>query len=199
VGAQLSGAPRRGPSPKATREEVLAAATAVFAAGHPVDVQAIATDLGVGRATIYRWFGSREGLLAEVLVGAAERLVADARAQTRGRGARALLTTFDTVNRRLAHAPALRQFVQDERPLATRLYILSGGPVQQRMVQLIRSLIDERVGQDGFAPPTDPETLAYAVVRLAEAFLFNDATAGSSGDLDRLRDLEAALLGLPQK
>ena len=41
------------------------------------------------------------------------------------------------------------------------------------------------------------EGQAYAIVRLAEAFLFNDATAGLRGDVDRLREIEAALLGLP--
>jgi hypothetical protein len=34
-------------------------------------------------------------------------------------------------------------------------------------------------------------------VRLAEAFLFNDAIAGIRGDVDRLRDVEAAILGVP--
>jgi AcrR family transcriptional regulator len=28
--------------------------------GRRIDVQAIAAQLGLGRATIYRWFGSRE-------------------------------------------------------------------------------------------------------------------------------------------
>ena len=45
-------------------------------------------------------------------------------------------------------------------------------------------------------PPVDPSTLAYAIVRLAEAFLFNDATAAMRGDVDRLREIEAALLGV---
>jgi hypothetical protein len=39
-------------------------------------------------------------------------------------------------------------------------------------------------------------TLGYAIVRLAEAFPFNDAAAGMRGDVDRLRDVEAALLGV---
>ena len=33
-------------------------------------------------------------------------------------------------------------------------------------------------------------------MRLAEAFLFNDAAAGMRGDVDRLRDIEAAILGI---
>ena len=37
--------------------------------------------------------------------------------------------------------------------------------------------------------------LAYAIVRLGEAFLYNDAIVGIRGDTDRLREIEAALLG----
>ncbi len=43
--------------------------------GRRVDVQAIAAELGLSRATIYRWFGSRENLIGEVLVRAAEPLL----------------------------------------------------------------------------------------------------------------------------
>ena len=45
--------------------------------------------------------------------------------------------------------------------------------------------------------PVETSTLAYAIVKLAEAFLFNDAVAGIRGDVDRLREVEAALLGVP--
>jgi hypothetical protein len=39
--------------------------------------------------------------------------------------------------------------------------------------------------------------LGYAIVKLAQAFLFNDQVAGIRGDVDRLREVEAALLGVP--
>ena len=39
----------------------------------------------------------------------------------------------------------------------------------------------------------------YAIVRLAEAFIYNDALAGIRGDVDGLRRVEAALLGCPQE
>ena len=41
-----------------------------------------------------------------------------------------------------------------------------------------------------------PGTLAYAIVRLAESFLYNDAIIGIRGDTERLREVEALLLGL---
>ena len=187
-------AKRRGRPPAASREDVLAAALHAYLHGERVDVQAIAAELGLGRTTIYRWFGSREGLIGEVVVRAAEPLFDEARAGARGRGAAALLDTFDRINRGLASAPALRSFLDLERD-ALRILTSSGGPVQPRMVAKIQGYIEAET-QRGFDPPVDPATLAYAIVRLAEAFLFNDATAGVRGDVDRLREIEAALLGV---
>jgi AcrR family transcriptional regulator len=164
--------------------------------GLRVDVQEVANELGLGRTTIYRWFGSREGLIGEVLVRAAEPLLEDARAQTVGRGPRALLDTFDRFNRSLAEAPALRQFLQREREAALRVITSSAGPVQPRMVAAITALIEQEVAAGAYEPAIDPATLGYAIVRLAEAFLFNDAIADVRGDVDRLREVEAAILGV---
>jgi AcrR family transcriptional regulator len=164
--------------------------------GQRIDVQAIAAELGLGRATIYRWFGSREELIAEVLNQAADPLLADARAKARGRGGRALLDTFDRFNRGLVDARALRQFVEQERDAALRIICSGGGKVQPHNVARITELIEAEVNAGTYEPPVDPSTLGYAIVRLAEAFLFNDAVAGMRGDVDRLREVEAALLGV---
>jgi AcrR family transcriptional regulator len=160
-----------------------------------VDVQAIAARLGLGRTTIYRWFGSREGLIGEVLAQAGEPLLAEARAEAEGTGGTALLDTFDRLNRKLVEAPALLRFVEQERDAALRILTTDGIP-QRRMVTNIARLIESEVRDGTYKPPVDPATLAYAIVKLAEAFLFNDAAAGMRGDVDRLRDVEAALLGV---
>src|SRR5258706_10268600 len=109
---------KRGPAAGATREEVLARATAWFVDCRRVDVQALAAECGVGRATVYRWFGSREGLLGEVMVGLVAQRVVDARAEVRGHGAASLVDTFDLVYRGLSAAPHVRAFIERERPTA---------------------------------------------------------------------------------
>ena len=187
--------PRRGRRPAASRDDVLEAALYRYLRGGRIDVQAIAGELGLGRTTIYRWFGSREGLIGEVVVRAAEPLFDEARASARGRGGDALLDTFDRINRGLATAPALRSFLELERD-ALRILTSSGGVVQPRTVAKIQGFIDDEARDGGYLPPVDSATLAYAIVRLAEAFLFNDATAAMRGDVDRLREIEAALLGV---
>lgn len=186
---------RRGRRPAASREDVLGAALYRYLRGQRIDVLAIATELGLGRTTIYRWFGSREGLVGETVARAAEPLFDEARASAGGRGGEALLDTFDRINRGLAEAPALRSFLELERD-AMRILTSSGGIVQPRAVAKIQSFIEAEASSGTYRPPVDPATLAYAIVRLAEAFLFNDATAAVRGDVDRLREIEAALLGV---
>jgi AcrR family transcriptional regulator len=187
---------RRGRPPAASRDDVLATATGRYLRGQRVDVQSIAAELGVGRTTIYRWFGSREELIGEVLVRVTKPLLDRARADARGQGAAKLLDTFDRFNRMLMAAPALRQFVDRERDAAVRVITSGSGNVQRRTVQLITEVIEAEVGAGTYEPPVEPATLGYAVVRLAEAFIFNESATGMGDSVDRLRDVEAALLGL---
>lgn len=119
------------------------------------------------------------------------------RAATRGRGATRLLEIFDRFNRALAEAPALRSFLDQERDTALRIITSSDGVVTPRMVERIGEIIDEEVDAGRYEPPVETHTLALAIVRLAEAFIFNDARAGIRGDVDRLRAIEAALLRAP--
>jgi AcrR family transcriptional regulator len=163
--------------------------------GERIDVQAIAAELGLGRTTIYRWFGSRDSLIGEVLVRAGEPLLERARAGARGTGAAALLDTLDRFNRSLAEARPLRGFVEHEREAALRIITSSAGKVQPWVVGAIADLITQEVRAGTYRPAIEPATLAYAIVRLGEAFLYNDAVGSMRGDVDRLREVQAAMFG----
>jgi AcrR family transcriptional regulator len=180
----------------ASRDDVLSGARELYLHGHRVDLSVIARRLGLGRPTIYRWFGSREALLGEIVASELEHLIAGERRRIRRRGAAGLLEVFDRVNRRLADSPALRALLESERDGALRMLTSSAGPVQPRAVACVRELIERETATGTYAPPTDPEALAYAIVRLAEAFLYNDVAIGIRGDWQRLRQVEAALLGV---
>jgi AcrR family transcriptional regulator len=185
---------RPGPAPGATREEVLAVARTHWLQCRRIEVQAIAAECGVGRATVYRWFGSREGLIAEAMMSVFERRVADARAAVGGGGASALLKTFGLVYRGLAEAPHIRSFIERERAVALPLMTSSEGRVHPRIVELLREMIDAEVERGHYQPTTDTGTLAYVLVRLSEALLFNYAADDVPKDQERLREVIAALL-----
>jgi AcrR family transcriptional regulator len=187
---------RPGRPAAATRDEALALATRRFLAAERVDVQAIARELGLARATMHRWFGTRELLLGEMLANLAEERMLAIRRETPGDGASALLACFDRFNHEVAATPGLGVLLAQEQERALRILISSAGAVQPRMVALIERLIDEEIEAGAFAPAIAPRTLAYAIVRLAESFLYNDAMVGILGDTERLREVEALLLGV---
>ena len=74
--------PRRGRPPAASRDDVLEAALAATSAAG-ASTSRRSPELGLGRTTVYRWFGSREGLVGEAIVVAGEPLVDAARARRR--------------------------------------------------------------------------------------------------------------------
>ncbi len=116
-------------------------------------------------------------------------------AGAQGTGGLALLDTLDRFNRSLAEAPALRQFVENERETALRVITSSAGRVQPWVVGEITELIRQEVRAGTYRPAIEPATLAYAIVRLGEAFLYNDAVGSMRGDVERLREVQAAMFG----
>ncbi len=189
---------KRGRPATASREDVLRVVRGQYLSGQRVDVTVVARELGLGRATIYRWFGSREKLISEAIIREFDVLLERKRTQARGTGAEWLLTVLDSVNRALSHSTALRRLVEQERQIALRLLTSSGGTVQPWVTAAFRRLIDEQVSTGTYRPPASADTLAYALVRLMEAFLYNDAAIGIRGDHERLREVQAALLGVPR-
>jgi AcrR family transcriptional regulator len=186
---------RRGRPPAASAEDVVAAAAVRFAAGERVDVTAISEQLGSSRMTVKRWFGSREGLIGEVLARESERILLAARRRAPGSGPQALLDAFDAANRAIAAAEPLRSYLRREGPAAFRVLTASDGVVQPRTVACVEQIIRAEMQRSGWTPVLDPASLAYAIVRLAEAFIYSDALADIRGDVDRLRETEAVLLG----
>lgn len=177
----------------ASRDDVLKAAVEVFLSGNRVDVNAIAAQLGLGRTSIYRWFGSRDGLLGAAIARQLERMVAYAERTSDATGAERLNEILDRCIHWLVEDDALRTYFDNESTGALRLITRSDGPVHQAAVAVVEGLI-ERAEEQGYRPPIERATLAYALVRLWEAFLYNDAVAGFRGDVDRLRQVQAALL-----
>ena len=151
-------------------------------------------ELGISRNTIHTWYGTREGLISEVVAGVARELLEQCRRETRGTGGAALVDTFDRFNRALSAAPALRQFVDQERETALRILTSRDGVVERSNVAGIAALIDAEVASGAYSPPVQTDLLAYAIVRLAEAFLFSETSFSEPGELDRLREIEATLL-----
>ncbi|MGY0498883.1 QsdR family transcriptional regulator [Nocardia sp. FBN12] len=191
--ARTEGTRAPGRPAAASRDDVLDAAVAAFLAGKRVDANAIAAQLGLGRTSIYRWFGSRDGLLGAALARQLERMVAYAERRSTATGGERLAEILDQAIHWLVEDGSLRAYFDQESTAALRVITRSDGVVHPAAVSIVEGLL-ERAEDQGYRPPIDRATLAYALVRLWEAFLYNDAVAGFQGDVERLSRVQAALL-----
>jgi AcrR family transcriptional regulator len=155
----------------------------------------VCSELGLSRATVHRWFGSRDRVLGELMVSLVEPLFERIDRAAAGAGGERLVEVFEGQLRALADARPLRCFLENERDAAQRILTASDGVVEPRVVGLIQAII-EREMRRGYDPPADPDVVAYAIVRIAESFLYAGAGTAFHGDFGRLRDVYSALLGV---
>jgi AcrR family transcriptional regulator len=176
----------------ATREQVLEAARRWFLEGRRLDVAGLATETGVARPTIHRWFGTREDLIGVVIGEVFERTVRDARRRFPKRKGVVAFVVY--VGEFVASSDPLRQFLAAEGDSALRILTKSDGHVQPRSVELMLEILEEEQEAGRYEPTADTRVLAVAIVRLFEAFVYNDAVAGIRRDTEGLRTVLEALL-----
>src|SRR5262249_6916216 len=131
------------PPARPVPEDALGEAARMVYEGMRVDMGELAQRVGVGRATLYRWFGSREGLLDALLERFVLVFLEQAREQARGEDDAWVLD----ISRRLMEAtvdfePA-RRFVAREPHIALRLLLGEGGAVHRTLADALREALAE--------------------------------------------------------
>jgi len=172
--------------------DAFAAARRRFAAGERIDMQGLADELGVNRVTLYRWVGSREQLITEVLWSATRKSFEAYRAaHTDGPRAAVALTAFvRDVN---AH-PGMGQLLRDEPALALGLLTSTSGDYQHRYLLLIRELIAEDRAAGLVSSEIPLDDLAYTAVRITESYIHTQVLIGEPPDARRAEVVLRVLL-----
>lgn len=153
--------------------------------GERIDVGALAAELGIGRATAFRWVGSRDALLGEILWAQCDAQMRRAAAAQRGRGhgpARVGAICAGAMRSIVRSAP-LRRFLREDAEQALRLLTSKQGPVQARAIARVRELLESEAARGALQLPIEANTLAYLVIRLCESFLYAEAISDQRVDL----------------
>jgi diguanylate cyclase (GGDEF)-like protein len=180
---------------KATPASAFAAAQRMFLMGQSLDMQALAGELGVSSATLNGWCGPREQLLGEILGSLSEELLRRAKADHReDSGAGRILAIYHQYVGALVNSRPLQVFLQQETHTALQILTSSEGYVQPRMVRMLHELLREEQEAGTFVPQTDLLNLAYAIVRLTEGFLYQDAVVATEPQVERAARIVALLL-----
>lgn len=181
---RLSRALREAEPPRPTPRELFALARRNWLAGERVDIGALAARLRIGRATAFRWVGSREALLGEILWSLCEALLADcARAAGGLSGPARVGAICGQAVRAIAEFRPLRQFVRHDPEFALKLLTSKLGPVQGRSIAAVRELLQAEAERGAWKPALSVDTLAYLIVRVCESFIYARVISDQAPDV----------------
>jgi hypothetical protein len=184
--------------PGSVPPDMFAAAVEEYLSCRRLDMQSLARRLGVGRATLYRRAGNREQLLDEVIWWRARRMVAgQVLATAHMRGAARIAAVVAGALRGIERDRPLHSFIEADADAALRILIGSRSLAGRGMTGALGRLIELECGRGAFGADLDAATLAYAIVRISEGFLYADVLADRPPDIGRaITVIEALLVGL---
>jgi AcrR family transcriptional regulator len=178
--------------------DVFDAAVAMFVACRRLDMRALAGELGIGRATLYRRVAGRDQLLAEVVWYLTRRALARAIARADGLdGADLVRACLDAFMRGVHGQQPLRRLLEAEPEVALRVLTSKHGPVQSGLVESLARLLEREERRGTLRTGIDPRTLAFVIVRVGESFLYADVIADATPDLDLAVEAVGRLLRAP--
>jgi AcrR family transcriptional regulator len=180
---------------QATPADAFVAARRMFLKGQRLDMRSLAAELQISRATLYRWCGDRERLLGDVIWSLSHGLFEQARHDhPRHIGAARVLAVFRQHTHEIVHAGPLQAFLQQETHAALRLLTSRGGPIQPRTVSDLADLLREEQEAGALKLRADADSLAHAIVRITEGFIYHDTVVGAEPDVERAAEIVALLL-----
>ncbi len=186
------------PEQRRTRAvEAFRHARRLFLKGLRIDMGAIAADLGVNRVTLYRWVGRREQLLLRVLWTLTEQTLRRQRELALTLDEPRTARTAGILSRYIGEIlsnPGMNRLLTEEGELAARLLTVAEPGFQPLIIAAVTDLLREDV-DDGARDLSVPlEDLAYAAVRIVEAFVHINSITGEHPDPERPRRVLHALL-----
>ncbi|WP_170225231.1 QsdR family transcriptional regulator [Nocardioides albertanoniae] len=152
----------------------------------------LADEIGVSRATLFRWVGGRDELLTEVLWSLAEPTLRDAVRAAPGTGGAKLAGALESFSETLLSTDYFSVFLRREPERALRVLTTRAGSLQGRMTTAMQELLDDHL--DPAKLPMEAPDLAYLLVRVVETFLYTDIITGEQADPAKVGQAVAALL-----
>lgn len=188
------------PVTRVTAADAFELAVKKWSAGERLEIGPLAAELGISRATLFRWVGSRELFLGEVIWFLCEKLWKKARRQAKGTGADLIADTSYHIMLLILDAAPMRAFLSQDPEYALRILTSKTSAVQERIVQAVIRLLYEEIEAKRITLALPPEDMAYMMVRIVESCIYGDQIAGRSPEVRVAREAIRILAGaVPNK
>jgi AcrR family transcriptional regulator len=174
--------------------DVFALARQRFMAGERVEMGALAEELGLNRVTVYRWVGSREQLLVEVLWSLAEPTLNHERQRVKEKGSERVVQVLTTFIVAVLSNKGMTRFVSEEAELAIRLMTRPEAGFQPRLIGWVHDLLEEETSAGRLKLPGELNDCAYGIVRVLESYISLDLIQGVKPDPSRAQHILRLIL-----
>jgi hypothetical protein len=181
---------------EATPADAFELARRMFIKGEPVELATLAERLGVPAERLDDWCGDRESLLGEVVAGLSTDLLIRAKDEHLDqRGTARVLAVYEQFACGVANFRPLHLLLQADPQGSFKMLTSSTGHVHPAAVSQMQVLLGEEHATGALpTPESELPNLAYAIVRLAEAFLYNDSVLATEPQIQRTTRIVARLL-----
>jgi AcrR family transcriptional regulator len=184
--------------PHADALRAFKAARRTFIDRRPLEMGALAKQLGVERTSLFRWVGNRRELLTEVLWSFSIPLLDQVDLDTTTTGARRVGDVVGRYAATMIEDSFFRTYLQRERERALRILTTRAGVLQQRFIATIAHLLAQERATGAFDHVLGDEDLAYLLARICESFMYADLILGAPPDATKARLAFAVLLHEPE-
>jgi AcrR family transcriptional regulator len=165
-----------------------------FLLAERIDMTALALELGVNRVTLYRWVGSRDRLLVEVVWSLADRTFRDELERAGGGGSDRIVAVVGRFVAATLSNPGFARFLAEEGELAMRLLTRREHDFQPRLIAAVQALLEEETTAGRLDLPADLDDVAYTMVRIVESYIYLDLITGERPDAARAESILRLLL-----
>jgi AcrR family transcriptional regulator len=181
-------------TPRPTGLDAFLRARKRFLAAERIDMSALAADLGVSRVTLYRWVGSRDRLLVEVIWSLARRTLENIEAEADDAGPERIVRVVTRFLEDVIANPGMQRWLAEEGESAMRLLTRGESGFQPRLIDAMHDLLTEQADAGALALPVDLREVAYVIVRLIESYTYLDLITGEEPDARRAEPILRLLL-----
>ena len=157
-------------------------------------MSALAAELGVSRVTLYRWVGSRDRLLVEVIWSLARRTLDTIEAEADDAGPERVVRVVTRFLDDVISNEGMRRWLAEEGELAMRLLTRHDTDFQPRLIDAMHDLLTEQAEAGALDLPVDLREVAYVIVRLIESYTYLDLITGEKPDARRAEPILRLLL-----
>lgn len=162
---------------RTTPLEVFRLARRRWLKGERINLSELAKEVGIGRATLFRWVGSKDQLMVEILWSLYEPIFRTAVAESGGTGVDHLVAVHRRVMEEILAAEPVQRFLRQDPDYALRILADTQGTLHARIVALTREHLESLEARGELSLPIPASRFATVLIRINTSLMYSDSAA----------------------